>query len=420
MKRFFSLFEGDKTIWALIVLLMLFSFMPVFSASTNLVHVVGTGGSTLGLLIKHFSHVVIGLGIVYIVHKVPRKGVQLASTLAWMPVVILLLIALVQRTMIAGANASRWIKIPIVNISFQPSSIGWIAIILYLSWYLWWSEDKNHSFKVSSFYIWVPTMCIVGLILPANLSTAAMILFMCGLVLFVGKYPIKYLLRIGAAFVVMLAMMFTLAKAFPEITPSRFSTWVSRIDRYGNNDEDVDRWQIDNAKIAIAQGEIFGVGPGKSVQKNLLPQSSSDFIFAIIVEEFGYVGGLSIIIVYMLLLFRFLKVAARAKNTFQKYMVFGLGFSIIFQALINIGVAVELFPTTGQPLPLISSGGTSIWMTCISLGLILGVSRSEKENREQEIANEKKKEEFRKILEQQQLERELSGNIDNPLDALLK
>jgi cell division protein FtsW len=419
MKRFFSRFEGDKTIWALIVLLMLFSFMPVFSASTNLVHVVGTGGSTIGLLMKHFSHILIGLGIVYFVHKIPQKRIQFASTMAWVPVFFLLIITLIQKSMIGGANASRWLKIPIINITFQPSSIGWISIILYLSWYLWWSEDKNHSFKLSSAYIWVPTMAIVGLVLPANLSTAAMILFMCGLVLFVGKYPIKYLARIGAGFIAMIAIVFLLAKAFPEITPSRFSTWVARIDRFGAEGEDIDRWQIDNAKIAIAQGELFGVGPGKSVQKNLLPQSSSDFIFAIIVEEYGFVGGFSIVMVYMILLFRFLKVSARAKTSFQKYMVFGLGFSIVFQALINVGVAVELFPTTGQPLPLISSGGTSIWMTCLSLGLILGVSRSEKENREQEIANEIKKEEFRKLLEEQEKEREASGDSSNPLSVLL-
>lgn len=419
MKRFFSRFEGDKTIWALIVLLMLFSFMPVFSASTNLVHVVGTGGSTLGLLMKHFAHILIGLGIVYLVHKVPQKRIQFASTLAWAPVILMLIVTLIQKTIIGGANASRWLKIPIINISFQPSSIGWIAIILYLSWYLWWSEDKNHSFKVSSLYIWGPTLAIVGLVLPANLSTAAMILFMCGLVLFVGKYPIRYLLRIGMAFLALVFVLVLSAKAFPEITPSRFSTWVARFDRYGSEDENIDRWQIDNAKIAIAQGELFGVGPGKSVQKNLLPQSSSDFIFAIIVEEYGFVGGFSIIMVYMILLFRFLKVAARAKSTFQKYMVFGLGFSIVFQALINVGVAVELFPTTGQPLPLISSGGTSIWMTCLSLGLILGVSRTEKENREQELANELKKEEFRKILEEQAKERESSGDSSNPLHVLL-
>ncbi len=197
MKRFFSLFEGDKTIWALVALLMLFSFMPVFSASTNLVHVVGTGGSTIGLLMKHFAHIAFGLVIIYFIHRIPQKKVQFAATVAWAPVIGLLLLTLIQRTMIGGANASRWLNIPVVNISFQPSSIGWIAIILYLSWYLWWSEDKNHSFKMSSMYIWLPTLGVVCLVLPANLSTAAMILFMCGLVLFVGKYPIKYLMASG-------------------------------------------------------------------------------------------------------------------------------------------------------------------------------------------------------------------------------
>lgn len=419
MKRFFSHFEGDRTIWALVVLLMLFSFMPVFSASTNLVHVVGTGGSTLGLLVKHFSHILIGLCIIYATHKIPTKKIQLFAPVAWFPVTILLLFTLLQRVMIGGANASRWIKIPVVNISFQPSSIGWTAILCYLAWYLWWSEDKQHTFKQTLWFVWFPVGAIVSFVLPANLSTAAIIFAMCCMVLFVGKYPIKYLTKVGLLLLVFGTTMFFAVKAFPEIMPSRFNTWVARIDRFGSDQEDVDRWQIDNAKIAIAQGEMFGVGPGKSVQKNLLPQSSSDFIFAIIVEEFGFIGGFTVLIVYMILLFRFLKVTARAQNSFQKYLVFGLGFSIVFQAMINMGVAVELFPTTGQPLPLISSGGTSIWMTCFSIGIILGVSRTEKQQREQEKENAIRKEEFRKILEEQQNNKDTNNEDQNPIFAVL-
>ncbi len=176
------------------------------------------------------------------------------------------------------------------------------------------------------------------------------------------------------------------------------------------------------AKIAIAQGQMFGVGPGKSVQKNFLPQSSSDFIYAIIVEEFGFLGGISILIVYILLLFRFLVVSNKAPNLFGKYLAFGLGFSIIFQAFINMGVAVEIFPTTGQPLPLVSSGGTSIWMTCVSLGIILSISRKEEQVKEQLANQEKKQEEFKRILEEQQTEEDLKNendSDDNPIYAVL-
>lgn len=413
MKQFFSLFEGDRSIWVLIVLLMLFSFMPVFSASTNLVHVVGTGGSTIGLLFKHFFHISLGLVIVYFFHRIPPKKIQLLAPIAWIPALFLLGVTMLQKMVIGGANASRWLKIPIVNISFQPSSIGWIAILLYLAWYLWWAEDKKQTFKQTLLYVWLPIGAVLGLIFLANLSTALMILFMCCVVLFVGKYPVRYLLQVLGTLSIIGTLAFFTIKAFPEHAPSRFSTWVARIDRYGSSAEEADRWQIDNAKIAIAQGEVFGLGPGKSVQKNLLPQSSSDFIFAIIVEEYGFIGGLAVITAYLLLMYRFLKVIVRTNNTFQKYLVLGLGFSIVFQALINVGVAVELFPTTGQPLPLISSGGTSIWITCASLGIILGISRSEKEQKKQEEENELKKQEFRMILENQKIENENEENKDS-------
>ncbi|MEG1267110.1 MAG: FtsW/RodA/SpoVE family cell cycle protein, partial [Myroides sp.] len=221
---------------------------------------------------------------------------------------------------------------------------------------------------------------------------------------------------------IMVALAIGMFKAFPDMAPSRYKTWEARFSRFGSEDKDEDRYQIENAKIAIAQGQMFGVGPGKSVQKNFLPQSSSDFIYAIIVEEFGFLGGISILIVYILLLFRFLVVSNKAPNLFGKYLAFGLGFSIVFQAFINMGVAVEIFPTTGQPLPLVSSGGTSIWMTCVSLGIILSISRKEEQVKEQLANQEKKQEEFKRILEEQQAEDDLKNendSDDNPIYAVL-
>lgn len=404
MKKILSGFQGDKAIWAFVILLAIISFMPVFSASTNLVHVVGTG-TIVGILVKHFFHIFIGILIIYIIHRIPFERFKYVAPLLWIIASILLIITAMQGVTIAGANASRWIKVPLINLSFQPSSIGWIAIIAYLSWFLWRFEDEYYSFKKSLVYVWLPVFAIVVPIAPSNLSTAALIFASCCMLLFVGKYPLKYLGKVLAICALLGILFFFAAKAFPDTMPSRFSTWTARIERFGSDDKDVDRYQIDNAKIAIAKGEIFGVGPGKSVQKNFLPQSSSDFIYAIIVEEFGLIGGLTVLFFYVLLLFRFLVVSMKAPNSFGKYLVFGLGFSIIFQALINMGVAVEIFPTTGQPLPLISSGGTSIWMTCVSIGIILSVSRKEEQVKQQLEESEKKQEAFRELLAQQEDEK---------------
>ena len=205
---------------------------------------------------------------------------------------------------------------------------------------------------------------------------------------FLGGYPIKYLSAIVGVGILSLTMFVLTAKAFPDLFPNRVNTWKSRIENFSNKEEKGVNNQIEQAKIAIASGGIIGKGAGKSVMKNFLPQSSSDFIYAIIVEEYGLVGALAIIFVYMLLLFRIVIVAHKAEKVFGKLIVVGVGLPIVFQALINMAVAVELFPVTGQTLPLISSGGTSIWMTCFALGVILSVSA----NREKVLKNKEEEE----------------------------
>lgn len=418
MRKLLSQFQGDKAIWAYVVLLALFSFMPVFSASTNLVHVVGTG-TIVGLLFKHFGHIFVGIFIIFFIHRIPFDRLKFIAPIAWLPVTALLIITSLQGMMIGGANASRWLKIPLLNISFQPSSLGWIALIAYISWFLWRFADEKYTFGWSLLWLGVPIGAVVLPIFPANLSTAAIILFTIGLLLYVGKYPIKYMAKIIAAGAILIVVAIGMFKAFPDMAPSRYKTWEARFDRFGSEDKNEDRYQIENAKIAIAQGQMFGVGPGKSVQKNFLPQSSSDFIYAIIVEEFGFLGGMSILIVYVLLLFRFLVVSNKAPNLFGKYLSFGLGFSIVFQAFINMGVAVEIFPTTGQPLPLVSSGGTSIWMTCVSLGIILSISRKEEQVKQQLADRERKQEEFKQLLEEQDTITTEEDLGDNPMQAVL-
>jgi cell division protein FtsW len=227
----------------------------------------------------------------------------------------------------------------------------------------------------------------LALILPANFSTTAIIFSMVLILTFIGGYPLKYLLGILGVAVVALSMFVLTAKAFPTLMPNRVDTWMNRIQNFSNSEPSEADYQIEKAKIAIATGGIQGVGPGKSVQKNFLPQSSSDFIFAIIVEEYGLLGGVFLLIMYSWLLFRIVIVSQKADTVFGKLLVLGVGLPIIFQALVNMAVAVELFPVTGQTLPLISSGGTSIWMTCLALGIILSVSAKRQEIK-QEVVNE--------------------------------
>ena len=370
--------RGDKTIWAIVFLLALVSFLPVYSASTNLVYVIGKG-STIGYLFKHFIHVMLGFAIVFFIHKTPYHYFK-ALSIFGIPLVILLLVyTLFKGTVIDGANASRWIQLPFVGISFQTSTIAFIVLMIYVARYLSKVSDKEYSFKESLLELWLPVFAILALVLPANFSTTALIFSMVCMLVFIGQYPLKYLGFIIGAGIASLLFFIMVAKAFPDAMPNRVDTWMSRIDSFFDDKPNDDDYQIENAKIAIASGKIYGLGPGKSVQKHFLPQSSSDFIFAIIVEEYGLIGAVGIIFLYLLLFIRFIIDAQKATTLFGKLLIIGLGFPIIFQAFINMGVAVELLPVTGQPLPLISSGGTSLWMTCIAIGIILSVTKKEEE-----------------------------------------
>lgn len=366
--------EGDKAIWAVVALLALFSFLPVYSASSNLVYVVGNG-TTIGHLLKHGMLLILGFGIIYGVHKVPAHYFKGLSLLAMPAVLLLLIYTLAQGTTIGGANASRWIRLPLVGITFQTSTLASVVLMGYIARYLSKIRDKKISFSESLLPLWLPVFLIVALILPANLSTAAILFSMVLMLCFLGGYPLKYLIGIIAAGVVFLTLFILLAKAVPGLFPNRVDTWINRVENFWDGTDTEGDYQIEKAKIAIATGGIIGNGAGKSVMKNFLPQSSSDFIYAIIVEEYGLVGGLSLLLIYMLLLFRILVVANGNQTVFGRLLVIGVGLPIVFQALINMAVAVELFPVTGQTLPLISSGGSSVWMTCLAIGMVLSASR---------------------------------------------
>ena len=379
MKGIFKHIEGDRTIWALVAILALFSFMPVYSASANLVSVVG--GSTLGYLLRHVVLLIMGFAIIYAVHKIPYRYFSGGSVLLLPIVFFLLIYTLAQGTTIGGTYASRWISIPFIGVGFQTSTLAGLVLMVYTSRYLAKNKDLKIVFKESLIQLWLPVALILILILPANFSTTAIIFSMILILAFIGGYPIKYIGYIIGAGILSLTLFILIAKAFPDSMPNRVNTWGSRIENFSNS-EGQESYQVEKAKIAIATGGTFGKGPGKSIQKNFLPQSSSDFIYAIIVEEYGLVGAVLIVFVYFLLLFRIFVTVKKASTIFGTLLVIGVGLPIIFQAVINMAVATNLFPVTGQTLPLISSGGTSIWMTCFALGMILSVSSSKQETEE--------------------------------------
>jgi len=372
MTRILKNIEGDRTIWAIVAILAILSFLPVYSASTNLVYV-ANNGTTTSHLFKHAFLLLCGFFIIYAVHKVPFRYFSGGSLLALPLVVILLIFTLSQGTTIGGANASRWIKIPFIGVGFQTSTFAGVVLMIYVARYLAKNKDKVINFKESIVSLWLPVSITLMFILPANFSTTAIIFSMILLLCFIGGYPFKYLASVVGIGVLVLTLFVLTAKAFPNVLPNRVDTWISRIENFSSSNSE-EGYQVEKAKIAIASGGVSGLGPGKSNQKNFLPQSSSDFIFAIIVEEFGLFGAGVVISFYFLLFFRFIVAAKRADSIFASLLVVGVGFPIIFQAIINMAVAVNLFPVTGQTLPLISSGGTSIWMTCFAIGIILSVT----------------------------------------------
>jgi len=373
MKKILQHIKGDKVIWAIVALLALFSFLPVYSASSNLAYLYGDG-STLKFLLKHLVHLFLGIIILYGVHKVPYHYFKGLSVILLPLIIVLLIVTLSQGTTIEGANASRWLRIPVVGFTFQTSTLASVVLLTYVARYLAKIKDKTVTFKETILPLWAPVFLVLVLILPANFSTAAIIFVMLTVLVFVGGYPLRYIGIVLASGTLFLTFFVISAKAFPGVFPNRVDTWISRVENFKDGKDTEADYQIEKAKIAIASGGITGLGPGKSIQKNFLPQSSSDFIYAIIAEEFGLAGALTLIGIYMFLLFRFVIVAHKAETVFAKLLVIGVGLPIIFVALINMAVAVEIFPVTGQTLPLISSGGSSIWMTCLAIGMVLSVS----------------------------------------------
>ncbi len=410
MFKFIQSLKGDKGIWSFVALLALFSFMPVFSASSNLAYMNHGTGNTLSYLVKHAVHIGFGFWILYQVQKIQVNRFKAIAILllpfSW------LLIAATYFIGVEQGSATRWLRIPGTSITFQPSTAAFVMLMMFVAFYLSRKREEPLTFKSTLINLWLPVGITLMLILPNNFSTAALIFAMVLMLAFTANYPVKYLLGVigigVTAFALFIAVGKFVNKTQPEVKTGLFhrvATWEKRLESFVNEDEKTDAqnddYQIEKAKTAIATGGLYGLGPGKSVQKNFLPQSSSDFIFAIIVEEYGLLGGLTVLSLYMLLFLRFIITAHKAKSQYGKLLIVGLGFPIIFQALINMGVAVQLLPVTGQTLPLVSSGGSSIWMTFFAIGVILSATKKEEEFAEEQAEREAREAALQKLIDKQ-------------------
>lgn len=368
--------KGDKVIWGVIISLSLFSVLLVYS----------TAGWKY--LFSHLIKLSVGLFFLYQVHKIKFKYFAKIGVLGFIVSIILLLLVFVIGVTVNGA--SRWLSI--AGVQFQPSDIAKLSILLFMARQLSKYRNEIKDFKFLFLYVLAPLIVVCSLILPNNFSTSALI-FLNGLVLmFIAKVNIKYIASIIGLGIFGALFIYGIAKISPELSNKvmpRSATWVSRVDSYFNTKEvkklDQD-YQQQQALVAIYNGGFSGVGPGKSIQRNILPYSSSDFIFAIMVEEYGLlIGAIFPMLLYLILFYRALRISTKIASVFGGLICVGLMFSLVFQAFVNMLVSVGVLPVTGQTLPLISMGGTSILFTCITLGIVLSVS-NDTSDREYETA----------------------------------
>ncbi|MBN8696631.1 MAG: FtsW/RodA/SpoVE family cell cycle protein [Bacteroidetes bacterium] len=378
----FKYIKGDKVIWTVVLLLSLLSILVVYSAVVALAYRYKEG-DTASYLIKHIFIMGSGVFLMYLIHKVKYTYFSRISQIAIFLAAPLLLYTLFKG--VSAGEASRWLAIPGTSLTFQTSDFAKLALITYVARMLSIKQDVIKDFKQAFVPIIIPIGIICVLIFPANFSTAAMLFLNCFVLMFIGRMNAKHLWILIGSGIIVLGLVLLIIWNFPNAIP-RGATWKARIENFSKGDSE-SNFQAEQAKIAIATGGVIGKGPGNSIQRNFLPQASSDFIYAIVIEEWGLISAVLIVFLYLVLLFRGIRIANKSERTFGSLLAVGLTFSLVFQAMINMAVAVNLFPVTGQPLPLISMGGTSIWFTSIALGMILSVSR-ETENEEKGEENE--------------------------------
>jgi cell division protein FtsW len=375
MQYLLNKIKGDKVIWLVVIILSVFSILAVYSSTGSLAYKY-QGGNTEYYMMKHLFILLFGFLLMYLAHLVKYTYFSRIFQIALYIAVPLLVL-----TLFVGLNlneAKRVLPLPF-GFTFQTSDLAKLTLIMYLARMLTKRQDKIKDFKSAFIPIMIPILIVCFLILPANFSTAA-ILFTTSLVLlFIGRISLKHIFSMIGIGVVVMLMMVMIAKSYPDLLP-RVGTWISRVENFKNGESE-DNYQVEQAKIAVASGGIVGKMPGNSEQRYFLPHPYSDFIYAFIIEEYGLIGGVIIVLLYLILLFRAVKIVTKAPNNFGAFLTIGVAFSLVFQAMINMGVAVNLLPVTGQPLPLVSMGGTSIWFTSISIGIILSVSKEiEKSN----------------------------------------
>ncbi|MFO8054549.1 MAG: FtsW/RodA/SpoVE family cell cycle protein [Bacteroidales bacterium] len=362
-------FKGDRVIWMIAVILAIFSLLAVYSSTGTLAYKL-QAGNTEFYLFRQLAILVFGFVIMFTAHLIPYRYYSRISQL-----LLFLVIPLLAITLIAGTSinqASRWLTLPGMNITFQTSDFAKLVLVMFVARKLAKSQDTIQDWKTGFRPVIIPVFLVTLLILPANFSTAMVVFITALVIMFVGRVNMKYIGIMVASGIVLLVFVVLIASVMPRLFP-RMDTWVSRIESFSGESEEV--YQVEQSKIAVATGGIIGKRPGHSIQRNYLPHPYSDFIFAIIVEEYGLAGGALLVMLYLMLLYRGVRLATKAPGTFGALLAVGLSFSLVFQAFINMAVAVNLMPVTGQPLPMVSMGGTSIWFSCLAIGILLSVSR---------------------------------------------
>jgi cell division protein FtsW len=380
--------RGDKVIWALVIVLSLVSLLVVYSATNSLAYKMYKGNNAI-YLFKQIIFITLGILVVYFAHRVNYVIYSRVAKILFFISIVLLIY-----TLLFGVRlneGSRWIKLPIINLTIQTSDIAKLALFMYLSRLLSKKQDVIKDFKKGFLPLMMPIVIICGLIAPANLSTALLTGATSMLLLFIGRVSFKHIALVGAAVLIPVFILIGIASAYYDkqegkmkelpalLASGRVPTWIKRVQDFMYAKADEAPYQVQQAKIAIAKGKWLGLGPGNSEQRNFLPHPYSDYIYAIIIEEYGLMGGTFIIFIYMVFLFRSIVIFRKCPFAFGAFLALALSFTLVIQAMTNMAVNVGLFPVTGVTLPLVSMGGSSFLFTCLAIGIILSVARNVEE-----------------------------------------
>ncbi|MBL7766035.1 MAG: FtsW/RodA/SpoVE family cell cycle protein [Chitinophagaceae bacterium] len=370
MQQILKRAKGDRIIWGVVIVLSLISLMAVYSSTGSLAYRM-KNGHTEYYLAKQLFYLIGGLAIIYFAHRLKYTVFSNVAVLLFAISIPLLLYTLFFGTSLN--EGSRWITVPVVGVTFQSSDLAKLALFMFLARQLSRMQNDLGNFKKVALHIFLPVIVICGLIAMANLSTALMIAFSCGVLFFIGRVKTMHLVILMTSALLLFGVLFAVSKLSGF---GRAETWEQRIKDFSSDKKEDVPFQVMQSKIAIAKGQMTGVGPGNSSQRNFLPHPYSDFIFAIIIEEYGVaIGGFGLIFLYLLFLWRSIVIFRRCPFAFGAFLAVGLSFTLVFQAFLNMAVNVNLVPVTGLTLPLVSMGGSSIWFTCLTIGIILSVSR---------------------------------------------